>query len=150
MKMRIKVVIAAALSIAVLLAANLLMPRSDNGALTVANATTDTDAVQAATAVDVPPVDDLVEPLRQRLLQHPEDVDGWVLLGRSYHFLQRWQEASAAFARARALGWQGDTEADNAMPRATLEWSVAEGVKQAISKANSASAESSTASIGQP
>lgn len=56
-------------------------------------------------------VDELVERLRARLQTEPADVDGWVLLGRSYHFLQRWDEATAAFAKARALGWQGEAPA---------------------------------------
>jgi cytochrome c-type biogenesis protein CcmH len=56
-------------------------------------------------------VDTLVERLRTRLQAESGDVDGWVLLGRSYHFLQRWEEATAAFAKARALGWQGEAPA---------------------------------------
>jgi cytochrome c-type biogenesis protein CcmH len=62
-------------------------------------------------------IDTLVERLRTRLQSEPNDVDGWVLLGRSYHFLQRWDDATAAFAKARALGWQGEAPAlDGAHP----------------------------------
>lgn len=53
-------------------------------------------------------IDTLVVGLQQRLEKEPNDTDGWVLLGRSYHFLQRWDDAGAAFAKARALGWKGE------------------------------------------
>lgn len=53
-------------------------------------------------------IDLLVVRLQQRLEKEPSDADGWVLLGRSYHFLQRWDDAGAAFAKARALGWKGE------------------------------------------
>jgi len=56
-------------------------------------------------------IDTLVGPLKARLEREPNDVDGWVLLGRSYHFLQNWNEATAAFAKARALGWKGEAPA---------------------------------------
>ncbi|MFT3929719.1 MAG: hypothetical protein QM709_05385 [Spongiibacteraceae bacterium] len=53
-------------------------------------------------------VDVMVERLRTRLEREPNDVDGWVLLGRSYHYLERWEDAKAAFAKARELGYKGD------------------------------------------
>lgn len=53
-------------------------------------------------------VDSLIEGLRQRLELDPEDVKGWALLAKSYHHLQRWQEAEVAFARAKALGYTAD------------------------------------------
>jgi cytochrome c-type biogenesis protein CcmH len=49
-------------------------------------------------------VDALVKRLARRLESSPDDADGWVLLGRSYDHLKRYEEASAAYARARALG----------------------------------------------
>ena len=55
-------------------------------------------------------VDVMTERLRARLEKEPNDVDGWVLLGRSYHYLERWDDAKAAFAKARALGYKGDAE----------------------------------------
>lgn len=61
-------------------------------------------------------VEVMLERLRARLETEPNDVDGWVLLGRSYHYLERWDDAKAAFAKARALGYRGDagtgTDAD--------------------------------------
>ena len=52
-------------------------------------------------------VDVLLVGLEQRLETRPNDVDGWVLLSKSYYHLNRWQEADEAFERARALGYTG-------------------------------------------
>lgn len=54
-------------------------------------------------------VDVMIERLKTRLENEPGDIEGWVLLGRSHHFLQQWDEAAAAFARARALGWSAES-----------------------------------------
>jgi len=45
--------------------------------------------------------------LKQRLEKQQDDVDGWVLLSKSYYHLNRWQQANEAFERARALGYTG-------------------------------------------
>jgi len=45
----------------------------------------------------------LMERLNGRLEQNPADVEGWILLGRSYFFLRRFAEAAQAFERAVAL-----------------------------------------------
>ena len=45
----------------------------------------------------------LIGQLRQRLEQQPEDVDGWMLLGRSYISVGQIREATDAFARAADL-----------------------------------------------
>lgn len=66
----------------------------------------DTDVKAKAGSIDM-----LVGPLKVRLEREPDDIDGWVLLGRSYHYLQNWDDASAAFAKARALGWKGEAPA---------------------------------------
>lgn len=68
-------------------------------------------AMTSTGGAKVESIDVLVERLRKRLESNPGDVDGWVLLGRSYHYLQRWDDAAAAFARARALGYQGEAPA---------------------------------------
>jgi cytochrome c-type biogenesis protein CcmH len=44
-----------------------------------------------------------VDNLAARLQDHPKDVDGWAMLGRSYSALQRFDESVAAFAKADAL-----------------------------------------------
>lgn len=55
----------------------------------------------------VAPVDELLLGLKQRLQFQPNDVDGWVLLSKSYYHLNRGQEADAAFQKAKALGYRG-------------------------------------------
>ncbi len=66
---------------------------------------------KSISAQKVDSVEVMVERLRARLEHEPNDMNGWVLLGRSYHFMQRWSDAKAAFAKARELGYQ---EADAA------------------------------------
>ncbi len=57
-------------------------------------------------ARDLPPMDVLVQKLAERMEQNPEDIEGWVMLGRSYNSLGRHQEAIDAFERANALAPQ--------------------------------------------
>tara|TARA_B100000315_G_scaffold260360_1_gene321132 strand:- start:4567 stop:5700 length:1134 start_codon:yes stop_codon:yes gene_type:complete len=45
----------------------------------------------------------LVEALQKRMVQNPEKLDGWLLLGRSLVTMKRYQEASNAFKRAFLL-----------------------------------------------
>ena len=45
----------------------------------------------------------LVEKLAKRMAAHPEDPEGWRLLGRSYAGLGRFDEAAEAFARAALI-----------------------------------------------
>lgn len=45
----------------------------------------------------------MVDGLAQRMMQRPDDVAGWTMLGRSYATLRRFDEASAAYARAVTL-----------------------------------------------
>jgi len=52
-------------------------------------------------------VEVLLVGLKQRLESQPDDVDGWVLLSKSYYHLNRWQEAEAAFEKAKALSYAG-------------------------------------------
>lgn len=58
-------------------------------------------------ATGVAPVDELLVGLKQRLESQPNDVDGWVLLSKSYYHLDRWKEADEAFEKAKALGYRG-------------------------------------------
>lgn len=46
----------------------------------------------------------LVDGLRYRLNQEPDDANGWILLARSYQHLGRLEEAASAYGRARELG----------------------------------------------
>ena len=45
----------------------------------------------------------MVESLAERLKQHPDDANGWVLLAHSYQALERFTEAADAYAHADAL-----------------------------------------------
>jgi len=45
----------------------------------------------------------MVDGLAQRLKQHPEDADGWVLLAHSYQALERFAESADAYAHANAI-----------------------------------------------
>lgn len=45
----------------------------------------------------------VVEALAERLKDNPDDVDGWVLLGRSHQSMQQYDEAIAAFEKALEL-----------------------------------------------
>ena len=58
-----------------------------------------------------PPADDMVVSLRKRLEDNPDDVSGWVLLGRSYQSMKQYDEAISAFEKAIALeqGQNADT-----------------------------------------
>lgn len=47
-------------------------------------------------------VEALVERLAARMTQDPEDAEGWIMLGRSYRALGRFNQAAQAFANASA------------------------------------------------
>jgi len=55
----------------------------------------------------IAPVDELLVGLKQRLETQPDDVDGWVLLSKSYYHLDQWKQAEEAFEKAKALGYTG-------------------------------------------
>ena len=50
-----------------------------------------------------PSVEELVEALRVRLQQQPDDLRGWIMLGRSYAAMGRNGEAAQAYAQANSL-----------------------------------------------
>lgn len=70
-----------------------------------ATATATKDKQDSTTSVA--PVDELLVGLKQRLESQPNDIDGWVLLSKSYYHLDRWKEADEAFEKAKALGYRG-------------------------------------------
>jgi len=45
-------------------------------------------------------LDDLITRLAKRMESDPENVDGWLMLGRSYMSIRKFQQASNAYARA--------------------------------------------------
>ena len=57
----------------------------------------------AGTGADVGSVDAMVEGLRARLDQSPEDADGWRMLGWSYFNMERFGDAADAYKNAVAL-----------------------------------------------
>ena len=59
-------------------------------------------------SVGVAPVGVLLAGLKQRLETQPNDIDGWVLLSKSYFHLSQFKPAKEAFEKARALGYTGD------------------------------------------
>jgi cytochrome c-type biogenesis protein CcmH len=48
-------------------------------------------------------INELLMQLEARMAAEPDDVEGWMLLGRSYRSLQRFGESRAAFEQARRL-----------------------------------------------
>ena len=50
-----------------------------------------------------PDMDSMVERLARRLATQPDDLEGWLMLARSYGFLERYDEAVAAYRHATAL-----------------------------------------------
>ena len=61
----------------------------------------DSVAAREATAA---PVSSLVDGLVARLHENPDDAGGWLLLAKSYRFLERPADAGPAYRRAAALG----------------------------------------------
>ena len=51
----------------------------------------------------MPAVDDMVVTLQKRLEKNPDDVNGWILLGRSYQSMKQYDESIAAFEAALEL-----------------------------------------------
>jgi len=48
-------------------------------------------------------VEEMVAKLAQRMREQPENVEGWVMLGRSYAAMKRFKDATAAYAKAYRL-----------------------------------------------
>lgn len=59
-------------------------------------------ATDAAHKLDAQQIQVLVERLAERLKNNPDEVEGWVMLARSYAALGRFGEAAAAYATAAA------------------------------------------------
>lgn len=56
--------------------------------------------LSGAETSELPTMEEMITRLRDRLEQHPEDPAGWVMLGRSYTRIGRYQDAGLAFAEA--------------------------------------------------
>jgi cytochrome c-type biogenesis protein CcmH len=89
--------VAIALIVVIPIAAIMLYQRLGNPAATaVADVATGHDVSERQIVA-------MVESLAQRLKEHPDDGEGWVLLARSYQALGRFAEAADAYAHADAL-----------------------------------------------
>jgi predicted Zn-dependent protease len=64
------------------------------------------EAANGVSSGKAPAIDSLIEPLQKKLQDNPQDAGNWALLGRSYEYLGRRQDAEKAFARARELGYE--------------------------------------------
>lgn len=52
---------------------------------------------------NMPPLDEVVKRLEQKLKEEPNRAEGWLMLGRSYAYTGRYTDAVRAYARAEAL-----------------------------------------------
>lgn len=59
---------------------------------------------------ETPSVEQMVSGLASRLEQNPNDLDGWIMLGRSYRVMNRYTEAVQAYRKANELS--GEKNAD--------------------------------------
>ena len=58
---------------------------------------------QGASQHDLEEVERMIGQLRARLEQEPDDAEGWVVLARTYRFLERFGDAAQAYERAHDL-----------------------------------------------
>jgi cytochrome c-type biogenesis protein CcmH len=65
--------------------------------------TTTAAQAPAADAMDQQSMETVLAQLEQRLEENPDSAEGWMLLGRSYMVMARYQKAVAAFARAHGI-----------------------------------------------
>lgn len=61
------------------------------------------NAMQNAQRAGLPPMEQAIAGLAERLAREPEDAQGWLLLGRAYKSTERFTEALDALSRALAL-----------------------------------------------
>ena len=71
-------------------------------------------AVYSVVGTPVPPetpdIGEMMASLEARLAEHPDDLDGWKMLGRSFMHLENYPEAVRAFERAVALEGSGNAQ----------------------------------------
>ncbi|MFW2403766.1 MAG: tetratricopeptide repeat protein [Gammaproteobacteria bacterium] len=96
-------------------------------------------APQASSAGEATSLPDAVKSLEARLAESPEDVGGWLLLGRTYMQLQRLPDARRAFAAAYQLEPSNDAklalaEIDIIQDRANLGGQAGLAVEQVLAE----------------
>ncbi len=62
-----------------------------------------TGSARTEASADMHEMDEVLSALEQRLAENPEDLESWLLLGRSYMSMQRFQAAAGAYRQAVAL-----------------------------------------------
>lgn len=60
-------------------------------------------ALQREAQIGPAEIEAMVERLARRLDERPDDLEGWVMLGRSYNVLRRYAAAAAAYQRAESI-----------------------------------------------
>lgn len=76
------------------------------------------DWTSGGAASGVPDVSAMMAKLEQRLKEHPDDVAGWQMLGRSYLVLNNFPRAIAAYEHAYTLTGGKDAEVDTSLAEA--------------------------------
>jgi cytochrome c-type biogenesis protein CcmH len=89
--------------------------------------------IESPTMADVGDFADAVTRLSERMAQEPDNLEGWLLLGRSLSALQRYSEAATAFAQALRLNPDDDVLRGNL---AEAQVFAAEGVVTAAAQDN--------------
>lgn len=102
------------------------LPACDGGQSVEKKEPVKTEQVSSRPVSKLPPdhpakeesVDVLLDGLLSRLQAEPDDVEGWVLLAKSYQYLGRSSESKEAFVTAQKLGYTGAdiTDAGNVTP----------------------------------
>lgn len=71
-------------------------------------------SAEARLREQIPDLDAAVVRLEERLRREPEDQRGWLMLGRTYMVMERYDDAAAAFARANAIDGDPQTATEEA------------------------------------
>ena len=93
------------------------------------------DSSQPSGAMPQQNIEANVAALAKRLEQNPNDIQGWTMLGRSYTSMEKYKEASDAYARATALkADDADLWADYAFATAMANGRSLQGKPQELIK----------------
>lgn len=79
-------------------------------ASTSAGSGADAAAADAMSSGNTPSVDAMVTRLEQKLENNPNHRDGWLMLGRSYVYMNRYADAVRAYAQAESLTTPADAQ----------------------------------------
>src|SRR5712691_4801730 len=93
------------------------------------------ESSQPGSQMSQPNIEANVAALAKRLEQNPNDVQGWAMLGRSYTSMEKYKEASDAYAKATALkSNDADLWADYAFAMAMANGQHLQGAPQELIK----------------